>query len=285
MAYLFDPTQFRELGYNYHEGDGFSLRYQMSKKLFFKSIYIPLGPNCESKKGFENFLNYIDTLKFTKVKIDLPTIYNHKHSKEVVKTLKSAGFKPSKYIQDDETILVTPEDLKQISRSEMNQVRYGLKRANIVVKNKLTDKDIDQIYDIYSVAVKRLGVAQKDKSILKRLSEDALAVLAYDKETNQMQGFWFNYFTKTDLSDVTGKPSDKLLLLMYTGLTDKGRDLRLGRAMVYELLKSAFDDYGVDVADFHGASRSKGRSYVGFKQSFSKRFWALPGSFERTKLF
>ncbi len=284
MNYLFDPTQFKELGFNYYEGDGFSVRYQMTKKLFFKSIYVPLGPNCQSKQGFENFLQYIKSLKFTKVKIDLPAIYNSKTSKQIVSSLKSAGFKSSKYIQDEETLLVTPDDM-HLPHSEMNQVRYGLNRADIIIKDKLTDEEIDQMYKIYLIAAKRLEIVPKKISIFKKLSENSLTALAYDKEKNEMQGFLLNYFTKTDLSEITGKKDDKLLLLMYTGLTDKGRDLRLGRAIYYELFKSAFEEYGVKVADFHGASRSKGRSYMGFKQSFSKRFLSLPGSFEKTRFF
>ena len=284
MMYLFDPTQFSELGYSYYEGDGFSCRFQVSKKLFFKSIYIPLGPNCDTKQGFDNFLDYIKSQKFTKVKIDLPTIYESSKSDEVVKKLQANGFKKSTYIQDEETLVVTPNDLN-LPHSEMTQVRYGLKRSDIVIKNSLTDEELDKSYSVYKIATKRLGVTPKNISVFKKLSENCQVALAYEKDTKNLEGFLLSYFVKTDLSEIANKSDGKLMLAMYTGLTDKGRDLRLGRAIYYESFKSAFDNNEADVIDFHGASRSKGRSYMGFKMSFSKRFISLPGSFERTRFF
>jgi len=282
--YLFDPTQFPELGHHFYEGDGFSYRYQMSKKLFFKSIYIPLGPNCDSKQGFDNFLNHIKSLKFTKTKIDLPTIYENKKSIEVVKKVKAAGFKQAKYIQDEETLLVIQDDL-HLPHSEMNQVRNGLKKANIIIKNELSDEELKQIYKVYLIAAKRLEITPKDIAIFKKLSEKCQAVLAYNIETKNLDGFLLNYLVETDLSDVTGNQGDnKLLLSMYTGLTDEGRNCQIGRAIYYESYTSAFEKMGVNVIDFHGASRSKGRSYMGFKLSFSKRFLSLPGSFEKIRL-
>lgn len=283
--YLFDPTQFAEFGYSHFEGDGFSYRYQFSRKLFWKSIYIPLGPNCESEQGFDNFLKHIKSQRFTKVKIDLPAIYSPKRSAQVIKKLILAGFKKSNYIQDEETIIVVNDDLVKMPHSEMNQVRYGLKRADIIVKDSVTEEDIDQIYEIYLVAAKRLEIKPKPKNVFNKMSEKCLVSLAYDKESGKLEGFLFNYLIKTDLSEITNKPSRLLLSLILTGLTDRGRELRLGRAIYYELFKIAFEKYNVDVADFHGASRSKGRSYMGFKESFSKRFISLPGSFTRTKYF
>jgi hypothetical protein len=282
--YLFDPTQFSELGYNFYKGDGFTCRYQLSKKIFFKSMYIPLGPNCESQQGFDNFIDYIKSQKFTKVKIDLPTIYESKKVKEVTKKLKLAGFKKTKYIQDEETLIVTPEDLN-LPHSEMTQVRYGLKRADIVIKNNITDEELDASYKVYKVATKRLGVQPKDKSVFRKLSENCQIVLAYEKDTKNLEGFLLNYFVKTELTEISNKSDGKLMLAMYTGLTDKGRDLRLGRAIYYESFRTAFDNKEADVIDFHGASRSKGRSYMGFKLSFSKRFISLPGSFEKIRFF
>lgn len=283
--YLFDPTQFPELGHFFYEGDGFSYRYQMSKKLFLKSIYIPLGPNCITKKGFENFLKHIKTLKFTKIKIDLPTIYEKKKLAEILKSIEKAGFKKTKYIQDEETLLVTKDDL-HLPHSEMNQVRNGLKKANIIIKNELTENDLKQVYKVYLVAAKRLGIIPKDISIFKKLAEKCQVALAYNLETNNLDGFLLNYLVETNVSDITNNKGDnQLLLSMYTGLTDEGRNCKIGRAIYYESYKSAFEKMGVNVIDFHGASRSKGRSYMGFKLSFSKRFLSLPGSFEKINLF
>lgn len=282
--YLFDPVQFPEFGASYYEGDAFSVRYQSSKRLFFKNIYIPLGPNCDSEEGFDNFIDYIKSLKFTKIKIDLPLIYNSKRSDEVTKKMEKAGFKKAPYIQDEETILVLADDMNKLPHSEMNQVRYGLNRADIVIKDSVSGEEINDMYEIYLIATKRLEIEPKAKSVFEKLSKNGLVSLAYDKQTNKMEGFLLGYLIETDLSDINGDTKGKLLDLMFTGLTDKGRELKLGRAIYYELFRVAFDKYGVSVADFHGASRSKGRSYMGFKESFSKRFISLPGSFVYLKL-
>lgn len=284
MHYLFDPNQFKELGYNFYQGEDFYYRYQERKRLFFRSIYIPLGPNCPTPQGFDNFLNHINNFRFSKIKIDLPNIYDKAIKLSIINKLKKAGFKKSKYIQDEETIIVKNEDLS-LPHKEMYWVRYSLKRADLVVKDKLNDKEIDQIYDIYKVAISRLGAEVKDKSIFKKLSESCLAVIAYDKKTNQPEGYILGYLTKANLKDITKSDNQNLLLVMYTGLTDQGRKLKLGRAMHYQLFKSAFEDHGVSICDFHGASRSHDRSYLEFKLSFSKRFLSLPGSFTRTRFF
>jgi hypothetical protein len=284
MTYLYDPSQLSEFGYNFYKGEGFTYRYQESKKLFFKSIYIPLGPNAETQRDFDNFLTHIQSLRFTKVKIDLPMIYNSKKAAEVVKKVKAAGFKSDTYIQDEETLVVTKDDMN-LKHSEMNQIRNGLKKADIIIKKTISDEELDQLYKIYLIAAERLQIVPKDKFVFKLLSTDGLTALAYDKETSKLEGFLLNCFTQTDLSEITKKGDTSLLLLMFTGLTDRGRDLQLGRAIYYELFRYAFEKTDVNVIDFHGASRSKGRSYMGFKTSFSKRFLSLPGSFVRTRFF
>jgi len=91
--YIFDPIQFKEFGYHFFEGNNFYYRYQLSQKLFWKNIYIPFGPVCQTQKGFENFLNHLDNFKFTKITIDLPAIYNQKRIQEVVNKLKEHGYK------------------------------------------------------------------------------------------------------------------------------------------------------------------------------------------------
>ncbi len=283
--YLFDPIQFPEFGKCYFEGDGFSYRYQLSKKMFWTSIYIPFGPNCESEDGLDNFLKHIKSQIFTKVKIDLPAVYETKRSAEITEKLRLAGFKKSDYIQDDETLLVTSDDLLKMQGSDMKRVRYGSKRSNIVVKDSITDKEIGSVYKVYLLAMERLGVKPKNKATFERLSENCLVSLAYSKDSGELDGFLFGYRIETDLSDIVDKYGNSLLLLVMTGLTDSGRAIKLGHAMHYELFKDAFEKYGVDVIDFHGASRKKGRSYVDFKTVFSERFISLPGSFTRTRIF
>jgi hypothetical protein len=282
MMYLYDPTQLKEFGYNFYQGDGFTYRYQASKRLFFKSIYIPLGPNAETEQGFDNFLQHIALQRFTKVKIDLPSVYNAKKTAQLMRKMIAAGFTSSTYIQDEETLVVVKDDMN-LKHSEMNQIRNGLKKANIIVKTSLSNDELDQVYAIYLIAAKRLEIIAKDKSVFKLLADGGLTALAYDKETSKLEGFLLNCYHKTDLSDITKVGDTSLLLLMFTGLTDKGRELQLGRAIYYELFRYAFEHTDTNVIDFHGASRSKGRSYMGFKTSFSKRFISLPGSFTRVR--
>jgi hypothetical protein len=284
MMYLYDPTQLKEFGYNFYEGDGFTYRYQASKRLCFKSIYIPLGPNAETEQGFDNFLRHITSLRLTKVKIDFPSVYNSKKAAQLVGKVTTAGFTPSTYIQDEETLVVVKDDMS-LKHSEMNQIRNGLKKADIIIKTALTDIELDQIYAIYLIAARRLDIIAKHISVFKLLADGGLTALAYDKQTNKLEGFLLNCYHQTDLSEITKNGDTSLLLLMFTGLTDKGRELQLGRAIYYELFLYAFEHTDTNVIDFHGASRSKGRSYMGFKTSFSKRFISLPGSFTRIRLF
>lgn len=278
MMYLYDPTQLPEFGYSFFEGDGFTYRYQTSKKLFFKSLYIPLGPIAPTEQGFDNFLRHIQSLRFTKVKLDLPMIYNRQHATHVTDKVIAAGFTAGTYIQDEETLVVTKDDMN-LKHSEMNQIRNGLKKADIIIKETLSDQELDDVYAIYMIAANRLQITPKSKAVFKLLSADGLTALSYDKTTEKLEGFLLNSYAQADLSDITNTGDTSLLLLMFTGLTDTGRDLQLGRAIYYELFRYVFENTDVNVIDFHGASRSKGRSYMGFKTSFSKRFVSLPGSF------
>jgi len=282
--YIFNPIQFKEFGYHFFEGNNFYYRYQLSQKLFWKNIYIPFGPVCQTQKGFENFLNHLDNFKFTKITIDLPAIYNQKRIQEVVNKLKEHGYKKKPYIyQDEETIILLKEHFR-LKSERMNKVRYGYKFSNIVIKNQLKNDEIDKIYKIYLIAIKRLGFPPKNKDMFKKLSENCLVSLAYSKETNELEGYTFGYILNSDKADFFDKEKIKILYVMFTGLTDYGRDKKLGHAMHYELFNYAFNNYDVDIIDFHGGSRTKNRSYVSFKQEFSNQFYSLPGSFTKITL-
>ena len=281
--YIFDPTQASQFGYNFFQGDGFSYRYQMSKKLFFTTIYIPFGPNCESETGFKNFITRINKLKFTKVKIDLPAIYSSKILKNTQNALAQAGFKKSSYIQDEETLLVLPDDLN-LKGKEMKKVRRGHEMAEIITKTSLTTGELDQIYKIYLDTAKNLSFKPKDKSTFEKVMENGLVTIAVDKQTKQIEGFLLNSIIDTELPDYAPKTTGKAMVLVYTGLSEVGRDHQLGHVIHYESFKTAFEKYHVDIADFHGASRTKNRTYIRFKTCFSERFFELPGSFEKINL-
>lgn len=280
--YLFDPTQYKEFGLNYYDGDNFSYRYQISKKLFFKTIYIPLGPNCYSKQGFNDFVKHITSLRFTKIKIDLPIVYSQKVISDITKKLKLAGFKKSNYIQDEETLLVLPDYLN-FNGKELKKVRNGKINVDIITKQQLSNNEIDEIYKIYKDTAKNLDFKPKAKATFKKISETGLTTLALNKQTQKIEGFLLNSIIEADLTDIVNKKDGKVMTLIYTGLTDTGREYGLGHAIHYESFKSAFDNFGIDVVDFHGASRTKDRTYLRFKNCFSKNYFSLPGSFKRVR--
>jgi len=262
---IFDPIQFKEFGFEFYEGNDFYFRYQSSKKLLRKSIYIPFGPNCKTKQGFLNFLEYIKDKG--KITIDLPMIYCKENKEEVINILKSRGYKNIPYIhQDEETIVIYKDDFK-ISSKLRNKINHGNNVSNIVIKETLNEEELKELYNIYLISSERIGFAPKNIDIFKKMSESSLVSLCY--KDNRMIGFVFGYIFESC--------SKKILMVMFTAQTEEGRNNRIGHAMHYNLFEKAFEI--VDLIDFHGASRTKNRPYVSFKEEFSSNFEVLPGSF------
>lgn len=282
--YLFDPVQNKEYGGGFFQGADFYYRSQQSKKLFYKNIYIPFGPCCNTKEGFDNFLKHMQTLRFAKVTIDLPTIYNRKQSEEIIEKLKKAGYKKIPYFfQDEETLLAFKDDLK-LDNKKRNIINRGQKFVDVEVKNKLSQKEIDDIYKIYLESGKRIGFSIKPKVVFEKLSEDCLVSLAVNKETKELEGYVFGTFFYCQKTDFSDKEKNKILFNMFTGTNSSGREHKIGHAMYYQLFKEAFEKHGVDMVDMRGASRTKNRSYLHFKHDFAKMFYDLPGSFRKIYL-
>ena len=282
--YIFDPGQFKEFGYRFFEGDGFYYRYQLSKRFFWKNIYIPLGPVCQTEKGFDNFLEHIKKTRLAKVTIDLPMIYSKKLAEEVIKKLTKVGYKKADYFfQDEETLLLFKDKFK-LDSQKMNSVNRGYKSVNIIIKDKLTSQEIEEIYNIYLGSGQRIGFVPKTKEVFLKLSENCLVALAYGKEINELEGYAFGFFAECGKTDFSNKDINKILSNMFTGTTDKGREHKIGHAVHYDLFKTAFEKYGVDIVDLRGASRTKNRSYIHFKHDFSDEFYNLPGSFKKNYL-
>ncbi|MCX6721470.1 MAG: hypothetical protein NT026_02625 [Candidatus Staskawiczbacteria bacterium] len=269
--YLFDPVQFKEYGGSFFQGADFYYRYQQTKKLFFRNIYIPFGPVCQTKKGFESFLKHLQSLRLAKIKIDLPMIYDKEIIEETTEGLHKRGFKKVPYLlQDEETLLVFKNDLK-LDNKKRNIINHGYKFVDIVVKDKLSQKEIDNIYQIYLGSGKRIGFSPKSKDLFLKFAENCLVSLAFEKETHTLEGYVFGYLIN----------NGKILLNMFTGTNDAGREHKIGHAMHYELFKTSFEKYGVDFVDLRGASRTKNRAYIHFKRDFSHNFYSLPGSFTK----
>ena len=281
--YVFDPIQFKEFGYYFFNKNDFYYRYQLSKKIFWKYIYIPYGPNCRTEKSFDDFLKHINSLKFTKITLDLPMIYNNQITKEVVSKLENCGFRKIPYIhQDEETIIILKNEFK-LNSKRMNKVRHGYRFVDIAVKKELTGEEINNIYEIYLLSSKRIGFVPKNKNVFIKLSENCLVSLAYNKENKKIEGYVFGYIINSDQT-IIESAKGKILLVMFTGLTDYGRNCRLGYALHYDLFDAAFENHNIDMIDFHSASRTKNRSYVAFKQDWGGGFYLLPGSFTKTFL-
>ncbi len=263
--YLFDPIQFKEFGFEFCKNSDFYYRYQSTKKLFRKTIYIPFGPNCETKQGFIHFLESLN--KKERIIIDLPMIYCEETKKEVINLLKEKGFKETQYIhQDEETIIINKEGFK-IDSKLRNKVNRGHTVSNTIIKENLNEKELNELYQIYLISSKRIGFNPKSIDMFKKLSESCLVSLCY--KDNKMIGFIFGYIFQSC--------NKKVLTVMFTAQTDEGRVNRIGHVMHYDLFEKAFET--VNLIDFHGASRTKNRPYTAFKQEFSSNFQSLPGSF------
>lgn len=280
---IFDPVQFKEFGHYFFDGGDFYYRYQFSKKFFWKNIYIPFGPNCKTEKSFEDFLEHIKSFRFTKITIDLPFIYNERAAKETAQKLENNGFQKIPYVyQDGETIIILKDEFKPDSK-RMNKIRHGYQFADIVVKNELAAEEIGDIYEIYLSSSKRIGFAPKDKDVFEKLSENCLVSLGFNKENKKIEGYVLGYVVDGDQT-IIKNARGKILLVMFAGLSDYGRNCRLGHALHYNLFDAAFQNYKINIIDFHGASRSKNRNYTAFKQDFGGQFYSLPGSFTKTFL-
>jgi len=278
--YLFNPIQFKEFGYKFYKGEDFYYRYQLSKKLFWKNIYIPFGPNCKIKQGFLNFIEHINKIKFGRITIDLPMIYCRERKDEVINILKDNRYKKIPYIhQDEETIIFSKDNFKVISKLR-NKIKHGYNKSKIVIKKELTENEFKELYNIYLNSSKNIGFKPKKIDIFKKMSESCLVSLAFSKDNNMM-GFVFGYLFNVCARDFSEKDNSKILLIMFTAQTDLGKKNRIGHAMHYNLFEKSFQEYNIDVIDFHGASRTKKRPYVSFKKEFSSNFCQLPGSFTK----
>lgn len=283
--FLFDPIQYKEFGDNFYQGEGFSYRYQQSKNpLKLKKIYIPFGPIADDEAGFDAFLEHIQSKKFTKTTIDLPMIYNKQQAQRVSQKLIKHGFVQKSYVlQDEETLLVLKQDFTP-SSSKMKKIRYGQKRSQIRTTEQPTTALLNSIYEIYKESLSRIGARPKPFAVFGLLAESCILTTSHNSETDEVEGFLFSYHMPANLNEFGGSTDGRVLLTFFTGLSDQGRINKAGHAMHYEQFMYAFDN-GIEVIDFHGASRTKQRSYVTFKSEFSDHFVALPGSFTKRTLF
>lgn len=274
---IFDAYQLPGYGGMVQEGYHYSFRYYLSKKLFFKSLYIPYGPVCETFEGFQNFVNDLKQYRFTKIHIDLPIIYNPELEKLCVNLLRDEGFTQSEYILDNETLLVTPDNYT-LNKRNMRYVRQGLREFIVEVVEHFNEDELREIEQLLAHASKTIGYKQKPFSSVLDVLGNGLSSVAYNRINGKIEGILIGY---TNELNIGPERPTKILQLMFTALSDEARHVKAGFALHSALFDIAFHKSKYDIIDFHGASRSQGRSYVEFKRMFGGEFKSNAGSFKK----
>jgi hypothetical protein len=266
---------------NFFSSEDFSCRYIVTKKLFFKSIYIPYGPRLKTANSINHFLDWINSFKLTKVKIDLYRIGRAEDLKLTLGLLGENGFKKAKYIQDPQTSIVKKDDYRPSSRAR----RY-IKSAEkhhlfkVLEPEDITDEIIDECYSIYKTSCESKGYKlSRSKGYFKQLASDGLLALAQDK--GDMRINCFLICSKGVVASDSGPK--RILYLVFTAMSDKGRDLHLGYGVTASVFDYVFSNDISDEADFLGFSAEFGKHSL-FKTKFGNTIVDLPGSYERFKL-
>lgn len=267
-------------GGEFHIGKNFRIRFYVNNHIIFKSVYIPFGPVVTNKEGVDEFFTYLDKLRFTKLKIDLPLMLDSELITRFQNYFLNMKFVKTNYVHDNETLLVTPKNFQMSSRNQ-RYVRSSLKDNYIHITTNLTAKELDSIYDIYTESAMRVGYKPKAKEVLKEVASKGITAIAKDKLNDEVKGFLIGYLNKS-LNNILEAPSHpQVLQLIFTGITESGMKNKLGFGIHYEFFQKCFNDFEIDIIDFHGASRTQNRSYTAFKQAFGGEFLEMPGSFEK----
>lgn len=288
--YIFDPAQLKIFGEKYYQGEDFSYRYQQTKKFFLKTNFIPFGPICKTRESFDNFLQHVCSLKFTKTIVELPIILSDKIRNEVVNAFEKAGFKKEPYlVQEKETLIIKKGEYKLKKKN-----RYYARKARehyeirITAGNSITEKHIKEAHKAHVDAAERIGYKRRSLAAFKKLAENGILALAIKKETGKVSGYALAYLSKIaidgDLEKKFNKSEANFMQILFAGTVTDDEKLYPGYATYDDLIKSAFNEYGVDIIDLVGAGRERKFSYLVFKMKFSKDFIQLPGRFTKFSL-
>jgi len=273
--YIFSPIQFEEMGYEFYQGKSFSIRYQLNKQFFWQTLFVPYGPNCQNKKGFEEFLQYLESYKLTKILIDLPLILNQGIKEEVISLLEQYNHKRTPYkINDEGTRLIRKGDFKPNKKTRY-YIRQSLKNYNVEVVKNPAIKELQKIYTIYVDSSKRISFKPKKITAFQRIAKNGLLSVAYDQHGTPA-GFAFGYIGA--ILDKEGIER-KIMYVVYAGTNESGRKEGAGYGVYNELINQAFEEHAVEIIDLLGASNYIERPYNTFKAKFGKEFVELPGSF------
>jgi hypothetical protein len=160
----------------------------------------------------------------------------------------------------------------------MRYVRQGERNFNIVIKKDLLGEELNSVYKLYQQNAERIGFSAKDIEAVKCIEKNSITCLALNKDTGEVSGFLMAYLSNMRAEE---EGNIKVSQLIFTGLNEDGQKSKLGFALHFNLFTRLFEEEKVTFIDFHGASRAKSRSYVGFKTMFGGEFISLPGSFEK----
>ncbi|MBD3329474.1 hypothetical protein GF357_03205 [Candidatus Dojkabacteria bacterium] len=287
MNYLFDPAQLEVFGEKYYQGSEFSYRYQQNKKLFLKTNFIPFGPICETKAGLANFIQHINSLKYTKTIIELPIILSEKIKNEVTSALEQAGFRKEPYkVQEKETLIIKKGEYK-LKKKNRYYARKARKHYKIVLKKaeEISEKDIQDAHKVHIDAADRIGYKKRTLEAFRKLAKNGVLALAYKKDSHEAAGYALSYISQIaidgDLADKFKKEKASFMQILFAGTMTDDDKLYPGYATYDDLIKAAFNKYNVDIIDLVGAGRERKFSYLVFKMKFSKDFVQLPGRYVR----
>jgi hypothetical protein len=285
ISIINDPFQIKEYGGEIFEGKGFYYRFYSKKRLFWNNIYIPFGPVCQDTTGFENFINHIESKTFSRVTIDLPLIIDKELIKTVISRLETLKFKKIDYIHEEETILITKANFSPENKEIRYYVKKGLKHYKVETFNKLNDQQFEDMYNIYKESADRIGFIPKSKEIFKKLSENALISLAYNLESNKVEGFVMGYISNLPVRGFLSQDRANVMQILYIGTNEEARKHYIGYALHQKLFTCAFEEHNIDIIDFRGADRKKGKVYINFKKAFGGDFVTLQGPYRKDYIF
>ena len=271
------PAQDKGYGKSeFYKGEDFTCRYIMTRRGPFKSIYIPYGPNFKNLNGLKNFLDWLNRFKLTKVRIDLYRIFENE--KEALSLIRQFGFKSSRYIQDPQTSIINKNSFMPNLRAK-RYIRSAIKHhtaSNFIKCDDLLL--IKQIYKIYEESCKFKSYDFKRSfEYFEQLVNEGVLTVVRDNETGEI-----NCFLLSVIRYVEGGIK-KILYLVFTAMTETGRNLHLGFLAHQHQIEEVFKNEIVDQVDCMGFSKEKGKHNI-FKTKFGNEIIDLSGSFKRFKI-
>lgn len=274
---IFSPSQFKQFGKEFTQGEGFYCRYQSASRIggFYKSLFVPLGPCCEDYQGFDNFLNWVDQSKYKKVIIELPIILDEDLKKEINKKFIDNGYKKHEYIKNEGETMLTINGQYNLNKDTRYKIRYSQKRSQIVVNENPDKEQINNAYSVYVQAAQRIGYVPKPIEAFEVLALSGCLINAYIDQ--KCAGFIFGYFYSI-LKD--GK-KEQICQIVLSGTNEIGRDAKLGYCLRDALINYCFDNNKANIIDALGASKKFSHSYFDFKKEFASESVPLGGCYTR----